>query len=206
MKLVAAHILKQKEKDKTPIFVCATHDVTSFGYLERKPIKEICAFLTRTLMGQLAPGARQVITHENKWQVVCLKFEDGLGCFAVTSMDYPSRVTFQMLGKVATMFRRTIPVRRWERSVKDYELNNDFHEELKGLLSQYKNPAKFDAITSTDAKVNAAKDEVRKTMEQVFDNMEQLDSLLEKSKDVSKQTEDMYKKSKKMNKGCCGVM
>merc|ERR1739838_196393 len=206
MKLVAVHILKKKESDEKPLFLCVSHDVSSFGYMERNAVKEICAFLTRSLMGKLRYGAREVITHETKYQVVCLKFEDGLGVFAITTMDYPARVSFQLLGKVSAGFRKTVPARNWERCPKDLEINSMFHDGLKKLISEYKNPAKFDAITSTDAKVNAAKDEVRKTMEQVFSNMDNLQELMKQSEDISKQTEDLYKKSAKLNKPCCKVM
>merc|ERR1719376_200866 len=154
-------------------------------------------------MGKLKYGAREVITHENKYQVVCLKFEDGLGVFAITSMDYPARVSFQLLGKVSAGFRKNIPPRNWERVPKDLEINSMYHDNLKKLISEYKNPAKFDAITSTDAKINQAKQEVHKTMKQVFSNMDNLQELMKQSEDISKQTEDLYKKSKKLNKPCC---
>jgi len=88
MRAIALYLAKC-ESDKT-IFLASAHDVSSFTFVEKKAVREVCTFLARTILPRLEVGQREAVTHKTH-VAYALRFPDSLGALMVVDKEYPSR-------------------------------------------------------------------------------------------------------------------
>ncbi|EZG63420.1 SNARE protein [Gregarina niphandrodes] len=203
MKLIGIIISKCYPKETRPIFLCTTHDVSSFSFTYRNAVKDVSKFLTREIIPRLKVGQREVIGHED-YKFCAMRWSDGLAVAMLTDKDYPPRVAFQCLTKVHHDFKSKVP-EQFYKAVTDDGAAASYKDVLREFLKEFKDPSKFDAVTSTQQKVDESKKIVQRRLDDVLDNMQNLDKLVEQSDDLSTNTQVMFKTAKKMKKGCCKV-
>lgn len=198
MKLIALHVARL-DGDRV-VFMSSKSDVSSFGYLERKAVRELGNFLAREIFPKVQVNQRDLITHKD-YLFLVLRWSDGLAVSAFTDKEYPSRVAYQLLSRIHDDFREKIPRQIWQRVTEDHAV--EYKDSLRQWLKQYQNPREFDAVTRTQHKVDETKEILQRDIEQVLGNHAQIMELLERSEDISAQSELMFKAAKKSNKGCC---
>lgn len=176
------------------------YNTSNFGYLERKPVRELGNFLARQVVPKIQIGTQEMITHEG-YHFFAFKWSDGLSVSALTDNDYPPRIIFELFAKIHDDFREKVPRQVWQNATTDCVA--PYKKNLEQWISEYKNPLEFDAVSRVANKVEETKEILRKNIEQILGNREQVEKLLRESEDVSTQSEMMFKAAKKANKGCC---
>lgn len=135
-----------------------------------------------------------------------MSWSDGLAVCALTDEAYPLRIAFTCLSKVHDDFKRKIPEALYKQ-MRERDADAGFRDDLRKILKAHADPKKFDAVTSTQAKVDAVTDIMQKNLEQVLGNMPQVEMLLDESEDLHANTKAMFQTSKKLKKNaCCSLM
>ena len=62
--LTSVQLLRNRGADAEPVLLGSAHDVSSFGYFERKAVREMLAFVGRTVAKRTPEGQRQSVAHE----------------------------------------------------------------------------------------------------------------------------------------------
>eukprot|EP01054_Gregarina_sp_Poly1_P002237 Gregarina_sp_Poly_1__2236@NODE_159_length_12283_cov_147_306729_g141_i0_p8_GENE_NODE_159_length_12283_cov_147_306729_g141_i0NODE_159_length_12283_cov_147_306729_g141_i0_p8_ORF_typecomplete_len205_score38_69Synaptobrevin/PF00957_21/4_1e11Longin/PF13774_6/1e09MCPsignal/PF00015_21/0_025GED/PF02212_18/4_7e03GED/PF02212_18/0_18MRPL52/PF18699_1/0_21_NODE_159_length_12283_cov_147_306729_g141_i011431757 len=204
MKLIGLIVCKCYQQEDKPVFLVMTHDVSSFSFVQRNAVKDVSKFLARQIVPKLGVGKREVVSHQ-EFRFNAMRWSDGLAVCMLTDDDYPPRVAFQCLTVVHNDFKVKVP-EPFYKDVKDDGAAGAYKEMLRDIAKQFADPRKFDAVTSTQGKVDDTKEIMQKNLEQVLGNMQQMEELMAQSDDLSANTQQMFKSSKKIKKGCCQVM
>ena len=64
MRVTCIAILKYNGEDADPFLLGIASDVSNFGYFQRQTVREMLAFVSRTIIRRTAPGQRQSVQHE----------------------------------------------------------------------------------------------------------------------------------------------
>lgn len=204
MKLIGLIISRCFQGEEKPLFLTMTHDVSSFSIVQRNAVKDVSKFLARNIIPKVGLSKREVIAHE-KYLFIAMRWSDGLAVSMFTDSEYPPRVAFQGINKIHEDFRQKVPEQIWAAVKKDLDCDG-YKDTLREWLKQYSDPKSFDAVSSTQGKVDETKAQMQRNLNQVLGNMQNMEQLMEKSDDLSANTQQMFKQSKKMKKGCCNVM
>eukprot|EP00793_Prasinoderma_coloniale_P004685 PRCOL_00000446-RA len=182
-----------------PVGLGAAHDVSSFGYFERKAVREMLAFVGRTVAKRTLEGQRQSVEHE---AYICHCYNRG-GLIGLTFVgkDYPSRAAFSVVNKVMDEFTDS-KGDAWKAVTAD---TTDGDEIVNAALQKYQDPHEADKLLKIQRELDETKVILHKTIDSVLQRGEKLDSLVDKSNDLSLASQVFYKAAKKNNQ-CCKMM
>jgi len=198
MKLIGLSILRTIP-NMDPFVLCNAEELSSYGYFQRKGVKEMLNFFNKTMIKRTEPGQRQSITHECH-VVHCYVRSDGLAGSVVTDAEYPSRVAFVLLTQILEDFVVTVGT-PW-RTVS--EPDSISFPAIDEYLRRYQNPGEADKVTKIQQDLDETTQILHKTIDSVLERGTKLDSLVEKSEDLSRQSKIFYKQAKKTN-SCCVI-
>lgn len=98
MKLLAVALYRQQGPDADPVTLGLAAELSSFGYFQRGSVKEMLAFLSKTIVQRTVPGQRQTVKQEDYYCHVHMR-DGGIAGVAVTDKDYPTIAAFSVIGK-----------------------------------------------------------------------------------------------------------
>ncbi|KAG0173744.1 palmitoyltransferase [Apophysomyces sp. BC1034] len=137
MKLYSIIVLR-KDADKANI-LSAHFDLSSFGYFQRSGVQEFMNFTAVTIAERTQEGQRQSVESENNVAHV-YSHPRGISAVIMSDKEYPSRVAFSLLNKVADEFLVKFPAEKWNSTqLLDYP-------ELAEYLRKYQDPKQADTI------------------------------------------------------------
>jgi hypothetical protein len=103
MKLLAVALYNHRGPEVEPVCLGLGAELSSFGYFQRSSVKEMLAFLSKTIVQRTAAGQRQTVRQEDYFCHVHVK-DGGIAGVAVTDRDYPTIAAFSVVGKVLEEF------------------------------------------------------------------------------------------------------
>ena len=189
-------------------------------------------FFNKTICKRTTPGQRQSVQNEEYYVHVFMR-SDGLCATATCDSEYPPRVAFSLLGKIAEDFDAAIPT--WKTEVRNEAI---VWPALETMLAKYQDPASADQIMKIQKNLDETRDvlhqtidryDIMNTMEQynciylhsfinyahqsillwyvysVLQRGEKLEDLVERSGELSAQSKLFYKQAKRAN-SCCVVI
>lgn len=171
--------------------------------------KEFATFISKTLAKRVPAGGRSTVEHTEYLCHVHSR-SNGLVVVALCNREYPPRVAFTLLSKVADDFLAAFPVESSWHSVRD-DGSGSSHTPaltfpaLDAIIAKYQDPAEADPIMKIQKDLDDTKVILHKTIDGVLERGVKLDSLVEKSNDLSMQSKMFYKQAKSQN-SCCGMM
>jgi synaptobrevin homolog YKT6 len=185
--------------DKDSIILGLAADLSTFGYFQRGPVKEMLTFVSRTVAKRTQIGQRQTVQHEDYF---CHVFNrDGLVGIAFVDKDYPVRAGFCVVNKILDDFHQQAGD-SW-RGIKEDALIA--MPVLEPALISYQDPAAADKLAKIQKDLDETKIILHQTIESVLERGEKLDHLVDKSADLSMASQLFYKQARKAN-SCCSFM
>lgn len=103
MKLLAVALYNSRGTEVEPACLGLAAELSSFGYFQRSSVKEMLAFLSKTIVQRTAVGQRQTVKQEDYFCHVHVK-DGGIAGVAVTDKDYPTIAAFSVVGKAIEEF------------------------------------------------------------------------------------------------------
>jgi len=175
----------------------AAHDLNSFGYFQKSSVKEFMDFTGKIIVERSSPGQRASVKEQDYMCHVYIS-NDGLSGVAITDVEYPQRVAFNMLNKLLEEFSKQVPSIKYELDPNSYTFTL-----CDTFLEKYQAPNEADPMLKVQTELDETKIIVYNTIEQVLQRGEKLDDLVAKSEGLSMQSRTFYKTAKKTN-ACCG--
>lgn len=152
-------------------------------------VKQFATFISKTVAKRVDLGQRSTVEHEGHLVHVHVR-TSGLATVAVCDQEYPSRVAFTLLMKVAEDFMRVHPETSWKTAT-----NELIFPQLDDMIQKYQDPHEADAIMKIQKDLDETKIILHKTIDSVLERGVKLDNLVEKSTDLSAQSKMFYKVS-----------
>lgn len=103
MKLLAVALYNHRGSEAEPACLGLGAELSNFGYFQRASVKEMLAFLSKTIVQRTAVGQRQTVKQEDYFCHVHVK-DGGIAGVAVTDKDYPTIAAFSVVGKAIEEF------------------------------------------------------------------------------------------------------
>uniref|UniRef100_A0A061S190 Synaptobrevin homolog YKT6 n=1 Tax=Tetraselmis sp. GSL018 TaxID=582737 RepID=A0A061S190_9CHLO len=199
MKVTALYLMKSNGTEQDPFILGQALDLTAFGYFQRKPVKEMLNFASRTVSMRTLPGQRKSVQEQEYFLHVCNR-NDLVG-LAVVDSEYPSRAAFCIINKCIDDFISKVGD-SWKGSQADGTEGNSI---LELAIVKYQDPANADKLLQIQKDLDETKVTLHKTIESVLERGEKLDQLYSKSNDLSEATKLFYNQARKTN-SCCKMM
>ena len=111
MKVTGLFILKNNGTQAEPFILGQATDLSSFGYFQRGPVREMLNFASRTVCKRTAPGQRQSVQHE-EYLIHIYNNKDNLTGMAVVDKEYPARSAFCIINKIMDEFMAKVLLSR----------------------------------------------------------------------------------------------
>eukprot|EP01071_Lankesteria_metandrocarpae_P006260 Lankesteria_metandrocarpae@DN4296_c0_g1_i1.p2 len=200
MRAIAAYVAKCDAEADSAVLLAAAHDMSSFSFIQKRAIREVCTFLARTTLPRLRVGERETLVHST-YRAHAILWSDTLGVMLITDEDYPPRVAFKCISDITDRFREDVETSEWKAATLDNSIG--FKESLRHVLSTYTDPTEFDSLTMTNRKLEATRSLMETNIQTLLRHNEDLETLMKQSDDVSDQSKQMFETSKKVRKGCC---
>ncbi len=193
--------------DHKKIFIlAASFNLRSFGYFEKKPVREMSYALCRQLgervlmNDDVAP--RSSVPHEEYHchfsKMKSIHAKAPLLGFAITKgKDLPSRIPIQILEKAMPDYMHDPGLGSLS---KDWSQKHPFLEE-----NVNKDPLELDGLLKAKLKVESVKVQMHENVKALLSNEEDLGDLLKESEDLSGLAKQFAKDSKKL-KRCCLIL
>ena len=162
-------------------------------------VREMITFFNKTICKRTTPGQRQSVQNEEYYVHVFMR-SDGLCATATCDSEYPPRVAFSLLGKIAEEFDAAIPT--WKTEVRNEAV---VWPALETMLAKYQDPASADQIMKIQKNLDETRDVLHQTIDSVLQRGEKLEDLVERSGELSAQSKLFYKQAKRAN-SCCVVI
>jgi synaptobrevin family protein YKT6 len=198
MKLTGIAILKWNgEAEANSLGMAA--DVSSYGYFQRGAVKEMMAFVARTVAKRTQPGQRQSVQQDDFF---CHAHNrDGLVGVVFVDSEYPVRSAFCVVNKVLDDFM-AIHGTKWRAATTD---STEAAAMLEPALEKYQDPHQADKLAKIQSDLDETKVVLHRTIESMLERGEKLDTLVGKSEDLSMASQMFYKQARKTN-SCCKLM
>lgn len=196
MRLLSIHIYRWREE--SPILLGSAQELSFLGYIQRRVLRDLINFSSRTVCGRARPGDRTAVHLENNAGICYVAIHpSSFGVTVVADMEYPQRVVFTMIAELMQQFLQS--GLQWETVQKDTELRFPL---IADMLRRYQNPAEADKLMKIESELDQVRDIMHKNIDQLLKRGETLESLMAKSNDLSTVSYDFYKRAKKNNQ-CC---
>jgi synaptobrevin family protein YKT6 len=196
----AIAILNANEPER-PLFIQKAFDLTSFGYFQRSTVNEMMTFFMRECARRTASGERRTVYKEDV-ACHCWGTWAKLGIVVVTTKDYPQRVAFALLLKLAKSFTERHPFINKVDQIQDTTLPDT--TEYNDLVRQYQNPTTADPLERTSAELDEIKEIVAGTLEELCERDQKLSDLVRRSNDLSADTKRFLTTAESQN-ACCNL-
>ncbi|KAJ8601064.1 hypothetical protein CTAYLR_004497 [Chrysophaeum taylorii] len=192
MKVLAVAILKNGSE---PVVVAQAQDLSQFGFFEKKGVREMLTFFTKTVVKRIKAGQRMTVEVEDmaEYQVHAFVRADGLSATATADKEYPTRAAFALLGQILDDYAGKMDARG---DAPEYP--------IEAILAKAQDPANFDKITKIQQDLDDTTQVLHQTIDNLLERGEKLDNLVERSDDLSKQSKMFYKQARKTN-SCCVI-
>jgi synaptobrevin family protein YKT6 len=203
VKLLSASLYRYTGVDTSPLLLCSTSDLTSFGYFSRGTIAEHLRFAGRTVVGRTKPGSRQTVgLKDNPFVVHSYVRHDNLAGCIISDEDYPQRVAFTLLNKFMMDYESEAKSNGIDWTNQTADNSNSESERMATDLATYQNPTEADKLSKISKELDEIKDIMHHNIDEVLKRGETLDSLMERSQDLSATSVTFYKRAKQQNQ-CC---
>lgn len=198
VKLTGIGILKWNgDQEATSLGLAA--DVSNYGYFQRGAVKEMMAFVARTVAKRTQPGQRQSVQQDDFF---CHAHNrDGLVGVVFVDKEYPVRSAFCVVNKVLDDFLQ-IHGAKWRAITAD---STEATAMLEPALAKYQDPHQADKLAKIQSDLDETKVVLHRTIESMLERGEKLDTLVGKSEDLSMASQMFYKQARKTN-SCCKLM
>ncbi len=103
MKLLAVAVYNHRGADAEPACLGLAAELSGFGYFQRSSVREMLAFLAKTIVQRTVNGQRQTVKQEDYFCHVHVR-ESGLAGVAVTDAAYPTVAAFSVVSKALDEF------------------------------------------------------------------------------------------------------
>lgn len=198
------------------IILSSAIDVSSFGYFQRSSAREFIIFLSRTVAGRVALGAKTQVT-ENGHVVYAMGgtpgSTDGLVAVAIADMEYNSRVAFSMLSDLMPAYTQAFRQKYTnpnfiQQQMRDNSSNTNVlpWPHLDETLAKYQKPEEVDKILRIHKDIEETKVIIYNALDQVLERGQKIDDLVQQSEDLGVASKAFYSSAKETNAGCCIVM
>jgi len=193
-------MMRWRADTEAPTMLASAFDLSTFGFFERRSVREFITFFCRTIVQRCAHGMRTSVNHENYVVHVHMR-TDGLAGVVVADAEYPERVAFTAINSLLLNFHE-MHGQTWPGTTADVALS---FPPLDRAIAEFQDPAKADKLSAVQKDLDKTRGHVQKTMEALLDRGTQLDSLVAQSNDLSMQSKMFYENAAKANR-CCVVM
>ncbi|KAH8740003.1 SNARE protein [Cryptosporidium ryanae] len=198
MKIFSIFICKETYDGDVKL-ISSCFNLSSFSFLERNAIKEVLAFIVKSITPKLDFGKREIISHD-KFLIFSFKWADGTTILAACDKEYPSRSAFSCINELYYDLNKKY------LNTEMTGIKEQIHiKELQDYIKKYKDPLVTDSIFESQIKVERASEAMHVSLRSLLDRGENLDILLQKSQDLSDYSKKLFKTSKKTNKSCCNL-
>ncbi|KAG8191043.1 hypothetical protein JTE90_029486 [Oedothorax gibbosus] len=181
------------------VCLCATSDLTSFGYFQRKSVEEFMNFTSQILVERSQPSTRTSVKEQAYMCHIYVR-GDNLAGALISDHEYPHRVAHTLLNKVLEDFCSKIPSTAWSG-----EPNSVAFIGVEKYLLDYQDPRSADSLTRIQDELAETQIILHNTLESVLQRGEKLDDLVVKSEQLSFQSKTFYKTARKTN-ACCTIL
>lgn len=199
MKILGIGLLRYNPDVEEPVMLIQACELSAFGFFQRGSVREMITFFNKTICKRTTPGQRQSVQNEEYYVHVFMR-SDGLCATATCDSEYPPRVAFSLLGKIAEEFDAAIPT--WKTEVRNEAV---VWPALETMLAKYQDPASADQIMKIQKNLDETRDVLHQTIDSVLQRGEKLEDLVERSGELSAQSKLFYKQAKRAN-SCCVVI
>jgi synaptobrevin homolog YKT6 len=200
VKLTSVAVLKYNGPDREPTLLGFAADLSTFGFFQRGTVREMLAFVGRTVARRTQVGQRQTVQQD---EYFCHAHNrDGLVGVAFVDADYPARAGFCVVAKVLDDYAREHGD-AWRGAAADAA--DPALPLLEAALQKYQDPAAADQLARIQRDLDETKVVLHRTIESVLERGEKLDALVDKSADLSMASQMFYKQARKAN-SCCTWM
>lgn len=199
MKILGIGLLRYNPDVEEPVMLIQACELSAFGFFQRGSVREMITFFNKTICKRTTPGQRQSVQNEEYYVHVFMR-SDGLCATATCDSEYPPRVAFSLLGKIAEEFDAAIPT--WKTEVRNEAI---VWPALETMLAKYQDPASADQIMKIQKNLDETRDVLHQTIDSVLQRGEKLEDLVERSGELSAQSKLFYKQAKRAN-SCCVVI
>lgn len=200
MQLFALITAGQMPTDKKVFIYSRDYDLSSFGFFQKNSVKEVFKFVCRESLVNLEKGSRHSVVHENYMIHILVSDYDNFGFYAFVSADYPRRIAFDCLKKLANAHRMEVGD-SWKKMQKDENIK---FLTLNKCLKEYAEPKKVDNLLSAQTKVDEIKVIMHENIKLLLERGQKIETLVAKSNDLSSQTK-MFMKQTEKTKSCCNI-
>jgi len=189
-----------KEGDRQAKILQDEFDLESFGYFERRGVRQLLVFSARTVTERTALNTRQSVEAEENVHAMVHVYvrPDGLASVIISNSEYPMRVAHTLLSKIMDDFTNAYPPATWSMMPEESGKMASLAEYLK----KYQNPSEADPLMRLQKDLDVTKDVLKNTIVNVLERGEKIDDLVARSNDLSFEAKAFYKTAKKTNR-CC---
>lgn len=198
MKVLAVGVLRYTRDSPEPVVLAQAQDLSAFGFFEKRGVREMLTFFSKTVIQRIKAGQRITVEMEDmkEYQVHAFVRADGLAATVTADTEYPTRVAFALLTQVINDFAEKIE--NWAK------IDSTDAFPLDQVLAKAQDPANFDKITKIQQDLDETTHVLHQTIDKLLERGEKLDNLVERSDDLSKQSKLFYKQARKTN-SCCVI-
>lgn len=183
------------------------YNLDDINYFARSSTKELCEFMCLSCVKKHYDtddyndkNRYFMYEHENRF---CLGLIEHDKIYTtLIDNEYPKRIAYNFLDKIAELFREELYGCRDDDVVLTDERDNMKCNNVKQIMDTYQNPVNVDKLYNAQVLINDTKDILHTTVESLLNRGEKLDDLLEKSTMLSSQSKQFYKTAKRHNQ-CC---
>ena len=201
MKVLSVSLFRvPKEKGSSePVLLCEGLELSSFGFFEKRSVREMLQFFSKTVVGRVTPGQRVTVDQEQMqdYKVHVHVRADGLGATLTADAEYPTRAAYSALAAIMGDFENAVPDWQLMPGQIDFPPLND-------AILKVQDPASYDKITKIQRDLDDTQGVLHQTVDNLLERGEKLDNLVERSDDLSKQSKMFYKQARKTN-SCCTI-
>jgi synaptobrevin family protein YKT6 len=196
MRILSIHLYKWQAD--SPVNFGAVHELGFIGYFQRKVVRDLINFSSRTVVGRSRPGDRTAVHLEQEAGICYVAVHpNSLAVTVVADPEYPQRVAFTVIAEI--MRELIASSLAWPRVVTDTDMG---WPRLNEYLRTYQNPMEADRLMKIQSELDQVTEVMHRNIEELLKRGETLDSLMAKSNDLGAMSYDFYKRAKKNNQ-CC---
>jgi len=192
-------ILRYQRDTAEPLILAQEMDIAAFGFFEKKTVRELLPFFSKTVVQRIKAGERITVDQEEMkdYQVHAHVRSDGLAATMTADHEYPARAAFAVLAQLMDDFSEQVS--GWAGLGAPVEW-----PPIKEALAKCQDPTNYDKIMKIQRDLDDTTTVLHQTIDNLLERGEKLDTLVERSDDLSKQSKMFYKQARKTN-SCCVI-
>ncbi|MES1921828.1 hypothetical protein MHBO_003365 [Bonamia ostreae] len=195
-----------KNAAEKPIKLGSVEELSSFGWLQRRSVREHLLFISRLLIENIGFEERQKIAMKDfPFLAHVFVQNNGLSGILVTNNQYPERVAFEVINKALLFFEE-------ETFKNDNKDKTDFKtfstdqqlktELLQELMDRFQKPEEADKLLLLGTELEKIENIMNNNIDNLLGLGRNLDDLIKDSEDLSMMSK-MFAQNAKKNNQCC---